>query len=237
MEAGSSRGATVRQDDSLWEEAEEAGGLRRRLRMGGPVPPRKKLSQILEELAADTTRARVSLADLVAAMHGRAFGALLLIFAIPNALPAIPGTSGILGLPLLFLSAQMMLGRQPWLPRFISLRSMPRDDFANLVERVNPWLDWADRLTAPRLQLLATPPAQRLLGAMCLLLSVVLALPIPLVNMLPGAALCLIGLGVLERDGLWMGLGVALGVVAVAAAAFVVVVLGGGAWFVFSNAF
>ncbi|TNC50210.1 exopolysaccharide biosynthesis protein [Rubellimicrobium rubrum] len=201
------------------------------------MPPRKKLAQILDELAADATRTRISLADLVQAMHGRAFGALLLIFALPNALPAIPGTSGILGLPLVFLAFQMMLGKEPWLPRFIALRSMPRDDFANLVERINPWLEWADRFTAPRIQILAEPLAQRLIGGFCLLLSVVLALPVPFVNMLPGAALCLIGLGVLERDGLWMSGGIAVGVVAVIVAAFVITVLSGGAWFIFTNAF
>jgi hypothetical protein len=227
----------MRQDDA-WEDAEEAGRpmRRRRLRMG-PRRPRKKLSQILDELSSDASLSRVSLADLVGAMDGRAFGALLLIFALPNALPAIPGTSGILGLPLVFLSAQMMLGRPPWLPKFISLRSMPRDDFANLVERINPWLEWADRFTSPRLQALSEPLAQRLIGAFCLLLSVVLALPVPFVNMLPGAALCLIGLGVLEKDGLWMTGGLVLGLLAVLVAAFVIVVLGGGAWFVFSNAF
>ncbi len=228
----------MRHDDPFWEEADEAGAPPRRRRLrNGPPQPRKKLSQILEELASDDTRTRVSLADLVGAMHKRAFGALLLIFAIPNALPAIPGTSGILGLPLLFLSAQMMLGKQPWLPKFISLRSMPRDDFANLVERVNPWLEWADRFTAPRLQALTEPLAQRLIGGFCLLLSIVLALPVPFVNMLPGAALCLIGLGVLERDGLWMAGGVVLGLVALLVAAFVIIALGGGAWFVFTNAF
>lgn len=229
----------MRQDDPFWEDAEEtgtAGALARRRRLK-TLRPRKKLSQILEELAADTSRTRISIADLVQAMHGRAFGALLLIFALPNALPAIPGTSGILGMPLLFLSAQMMLGRQPWLPKFISLRSMPRDDFANLVERVNPWLEWADRFSAPRLQGLTEPFAQRMLGGFCLLLSIVLALPVPFVNMLPGAALCLIGLGVLERDGLWMTGGLAVGAVALVVATFVVAALTGGAWFVFSNAF
>lgn len=226
----------MRQDDPFWDEAEETGPSPRRRRLR-PQPPRKKLSQILEELAADTSRTRVSLADLVHAMHGRAFGALILTFAVPNALPAIPGTSGILGLPLLFLSAQMMLGRPPWLPKFISLRSMPRDDFANLVERVNPWLEWADRFTAPRIQALTEPVAQRLIGAFCLLLSIVLALPVPFVNMLPGAALCLIGLGVLERDGLWMTGGIVVGLVALVVAAFVILALGGGAWFVFTNAF
>ena len=227
----------MRQDD-VWEGEDADSRLSpRRRRRQGLRPRKKKLSQILEELAADTSRARVSLADLVGAMHGRAFGALILIFAIPNALPAIPGTSGILGLPLLFLSAQMMLGRAPWLPKFISLRSMPRDEFANLVERVNPWLDWADRFTAPRLSLLGDPVAQRLIGAFCLILSIVLVLPVPLGNMLPGIALCLIALGVLERDGLWIAGGVGVGVLALLIAWGVIYALFRAAWFVLTNAF
>lgn len=66
-----------------------------------PKPERKRLSAILDEIAADESRARIAVADLVTAMEARAYGALLLIFALPNVLPAPPGTSGILGLPLL----------------------------------------------------------------------------------------------------------------------------------------
>lgn len=226
----------MRQDDPFWDEAEEAGPSARRRRLKA-LRPRKKLSQILEELAADTSRTRISLADLVGAMDARAFGALLLIFAFPNAIPAIPGTSSILGLPLLFLSAQMMLGKPVWLPKVVSLRSMSRDDFANLVERVNPWLEWADRFTAPRLSFLGDPLAQKLIGAFCLILSIVLVLPVPLGNMLPGIAICLIALGVLERDGFWIGGGVVVGIAALLVAWGVVYAIAKTAWFLFVNAF
>ena len=225
------------QDDPFGGYGEEATAARRRRLRLGPPRPRKKLSEILDELAGDTKRTRVSLADLVQSMHGRAFGALLLVFAFPNALPAIPGTSSILGLPLLFLSAQMMLGRPVWLPKVVSLRSMSRDDFANLVDRVNPWLEWADRFTAPRLSFLGEPAAQKLIGAFCLILSVVLVLPVPLGNMLPGIALCLIALGVLERDGLWVAGGVAVGAVSLLVAWGVIYALARGAWFLLTNAF
>ena len=228
----------MEQDDRAGPAEAEAGAHSQRLRLRlRPQRPRRKLAEILSELAADTTRSRVSIADLVAAMHGRAFGALLLVFGFPNALPAIPGTSGILGLPLLFLAFQMMLGRQPWLPKVISLRSMSRDDFANLVERVNPWLERADRFTAPRLQFLVTPRAERAIGAVVLLLAIVLTLPIPLGNMLPGLAICLIALGVLERDGLWIGGGVLVGAVAVAVVWGVVYALARAAWFVVTGTF
>lgn len=200
-------------------------------------PERKRLATILEEVAADTTRDRISITDLMQSMEGRAMGALLLIFAVPNALPAPPGTSGILGLPLLYLSVQMMLGRLPWLPRIIAARSMARKDFSTLVDRVVPWLDRADRLMAPRLQWLCSPGAQQVLGLACLILALVLFLPIPLGNMLPAFAICLIALGVLERDGLWIVLGLVTGVVAVIIVSGVLYGLLRAAVFLFSSAF
>lgn len=204
-------------------------GRPRLLRRRAPRP-RRKLSEVLSDIAGDERRERVSVRDLVRAMEGRAFGALLLIFAVPNALPAIPGTSGILGLPLLFLSFQMMLGRAPWLPNLIADRSVARSDFARLVGRVNPWLDWADRFTAPRLSWLADGPAQRPVGLFCLLMSVILVLPIPLGNMLPGLAICMIAIGVLERDGLWVLGGVGVGIVAEIVALAVVWAFVTAAW-------
>jgi hypothetical protein len=222
----------MRQDDPFWEEAEAAPGRPRRFR---PRRPRRKLSAILLELAHDASRERVAIADLMRAMDGRAFGALLLVFAIPNALPAIPGTSGILGLPLLYLAAQMMLGRAPHLPKLVSERAMGRAEFAVLVERINPWLARADRLTAPRLQWLVDSWVERVVGAWVLVLAIVLVLPIPFGNMLPAFAICLVALGVLERDGLWVLGGVVAGALGLWLASSVIYLLARGAWLLAVN--
>ena len=64
----------------------------------------------------------------------------MLIFAAPNILPVPPGTSAVLGTPLVFLAAQMMFGRGPWLPALVTRRSLSREDFAALVGRVLTWL-------------------------------------------------------------------------------------------------
>jgi len=177
-------------------------------------PPRKKLSDLLAEIAADTSREVISIGDLMRLLEGRARAALILIFAFPNALPAIPGTSGILGLPLLYLTFQMMLGRLPWLPRIIADRGLPRDKFALLIDRLVPYLSRTERLLRPRWRWLTSPGAERLLGIVCFLLAVVLTLPVPLGNMLPAFAICLIALGLLERDGLWVILGLMASVAA-----------------------
>jgi hypothetical protein len=176
------------------------------------------LLHMLQALADDDSRERISIGDLLAALGDRALAALLFVFAVPNVLPVPPGTSTILGAPLVFLAAQLAFGRQPWLPAFIADRTMTRADFAGLVRRISPWLARAERLLRPRAIALAQPPMEYLVGLVCLLLAVVLVLPVPLGNMLPALAISLLALGILERDGLW----ILAGLVAAAASAAVV---------------
>lgn len=171
-----------------------------------------RLSEVLNRIASDTTRERIAVGDLLKAMQERAFGPLMLIFALPNALPTPPGTSSVLGAPLVFLTAQLALGRSPWLPPIISRRSIARKDFAAFVAKATPWLAKAEGLLRPRLGVLAHPPAENIVGLMCFVLAVVLVLPIPLGNMLPALAICILALGILERDGVWVVVGMALAV-------------------------
>lgn len=175
-------------------------------RIGAPLADlnRLPLSVVLWHLAQDTTRERVSIGDLLGALGDRALGALLFVFAFPNVLPMPPGTSTLLGTPLLFLAVQLLLGRRPWLPAVVAQRSMTRGDFSSLVTRIVPWLSRAERLLRPRLSGLARRPMEYGIGLVCLVLAVVLVLPIPLGNIFPGIAISLLALGILERDGLWV---------------------------------
>ena len=163
-------------------------------------------------MAQQAGRERVSVRDLIDALGDRALGALLFLFAFPNVLPMPPGTSAVLGAPLVFLAAQLMVGRGPWLPRLLASRSMSQADFAALVRRIAPWLKRGERMLRPRFSWLARPPAEFALGAVCLVLALVLVLPVPLGNVLPAVAISLLALAIVERDGLWVlaGLAVAL---------------------------
>lgn len=169
-------------------------------------------SHILKDLAEDESRERISVADLLLAMKDRAFGALILIFAMPNTIPTPPGTSAILGIPLVFLSLQMALGQKPWLPQVIARRSMLRTDFASMISKIEPWIAKAECMLKPRLAPLSSPSMERVIGAFCLILSIILALPIPLGNMLPAVALCIMAFGIIEKDGVWVLLGAVLGI-------------------------
>ena len=137
--------------------------------------------------------------ELVDSFGDRAFGALLLVLAIPNLIPLPPGSSTVLGLPLILIAAQLKLGRTAlWLPQTVGNRSLAKRDLQRVVERTLPALRRMERLLAPRLELLLN---DRLIGLACLVLAIVLALPIPLGDMLPACAICAFALGFLQRDG------------------------------------
>lgn len=174
-----------------------------------PGTHKTTLSAMLQALADDPGRERISVGDLLHALGDRALAALLFVFAFPNVLPVPPGTSSLLGAPLVFLAAQMALDLKAWLPGVIANRSMAHADYAALVTRIVPWLARAERLLRPRATALASGVMESVTGLVCLLLSLVLVLPIPLGNMLPALAICLLALGILERDGVWVLLGLA----------------------------
>ncbi|MGD9835612.1 MAG: exopolysaccharide biosynthesis protein [Piscinibacter sp.] len=178
------------------------------------LPLKLTLSDMLRELAGDERRERIAVADLLDALGDRALAALLFVFALPNVLPMPPGTSAILGAPMLFLAAQMAFNMKAWLPALIARRSMARSDFLTMVERVSPWLERAEKLMKPRLTPLAVGAMESVVGAVCLLMSLAVFLPIPLGNMLPALAICLLAMGILERDGLWVLAGLATAVAA-----------------------
>lgn len=160
-----------------------------------------RISEILDAISG-SKRKTVSVQDVLEAFGDRAFGALLFVFAAPVALPMPPGVSAILGAPLLFITAQLMVGRRTlWLPKALAERTMTRADFVTLMGKVSPYLTWLERRLKPRFTFLYNPWLDRVTGLLCLVLAIIVLLPIPFGNMLPALALSAFGLGVAERDG------------------------------------
>ena len=170
----------------------------------GPEPRQsRRLSDILVEVAG-SGRQTVSVSEVLRAVGERSFGALLVLFAMPNVLAGVlPGLSVVLGVPLMLLSLQLLVAAdRPWLPARVLRFELRRTDLARLVARTVPYLRRLERALRPRLLLLTGPWAERLAGAGCLVLSFMVFLPIPFANLLPAAGVMLFGLAMLERDGL-----------------------------------
>jgi hypothetical protein len=185
----------------------------------------RRTSHLLRDFVTSHPEPRISLGALRDALGDRGFGVLLFIFALPNLVPVnIPLLSAVLGLPLVLLAAQLTYGRhKPWFPRRLTEQSFPRDGFANIVLRSLPYLERAERLLRPRLTVLLSWTGERLIGLAVLVLALVLFLPIPFANWLPACAIAIIGLAVVEKDGLAVLVGLAVGVASLAVAAAVVI--------------
>ncbi len=174
-----------------------------------------RLSDVVKSIdtSEDTT-----IGTLVDSLGERAFGALMFIFAVPNILPTPPGTSAILGLPLVILTYQVMIGRQSlWLPGIVRQRRISRELISSFVSKVTPLMARLERILRPRLGFLASSDvAERVMGLVTFPLALLLFLPIPFGNILPAAAVACVALGLAERDGLAVAVGYALAIATVA---------------------
>jgi hypothetical protein len=185
-----------------------------------------RLSDTLEVLSAGCTGDRISFDDLTSTLGDKCYAGLMFLLAAPNMLPTPPGTSAVLGVPLILLSAQLALGlRRPWFPALMLRRDVSTEKFAKLGERLEPWTRRAEALLTRRLDLMTGLVGRRLVGVVCLLLSLVLTLPIPFGDIVPAAAISLFALGLLTRDGL----AVMAGLAATIASAVIVSGVGYGA--------
>ncbi len=199
----------------------------------------RKTSEILDDLAHNAG-ARVALRDLVDRLGDRAFGLLMLIFSLPNAvgLGTIPGMSTVFGLPQVIFALQMIAGlERPWLPGWLLARSISAEDFRSIVAKSRPQIERVERMLRPRLQIVSSRWAERLLGLAFLVLAMIVALPIPGGNWPPAIAMALMAIGMVERDGLFVLVGLAVAVVAVALALAVVGIAVGAIWLAFIHLF
>jgi hypothetical protein len=151
------------------------------LRLGRSPRP-QRMSATLRRLAHQIED-RIRLSEFIGHLGDRIFAAILLVFAIPNLIPLPPGSSTVLGIPLILAAPQLAMGRSSlWLPQVVGNRTLLRSDLERLVYHGVPALRRLERLLVPRLGPLLN---ERLIGAACLLLAVILILPIPFGNMLP----------------------------------------------------
>jgi len=172
-----------------------------------------RTSQVLAALASGPGE-RLTVGDAVEVLRDRAFALLVVVLALPNCLPMPPPIPLVCGFLLAFVAIQIALGRStPWLPRILLNRSVARVDVERAVRRVAPVLRRLERFSRPRMSIFESGFAFQLTGVVLLLLSVgiIFALP-PIVGQIPLAVgVCLVGLGLVERDGLVVLGGLAVG--------------------------
>ncbi|MGV9006865.1 MAG: exopolysaccharide biosynthesis protein [Brevundimonas sp.] len=168
-----------------------------------PPDAKRTLSEVIESLGYGDNP-KLDLAEVVEGFGERAFGALMLMLALMSLLPWPPGGKAVFSVPIMLLSLELAVQRQTvWLPRWLLRVSVSREAYRKASGgRVLRSIRAIERLSRPRLPILTGEVADVITGIVCFVLAIMLALPVPLGDMLPALTIAIFGLAITQRDGL-----------------------------------
>ena len=202
-------------------EEEEKGFKRHNLVTDGTprrrTSPRRPatLSSVVEGIELEDGASEMTVADLVSRLGPRVYPVTLFLFGALNVVPAPPGTSTILGLPLVIIAFLACFGRPFWLPHVLLRLSFDRTTFERQRKRVIALLTRLERGVQPRGRWIHLSVARHLVDLQVFLLSLCVLVPLPFTAMLPAFCICIISVGQMERDGRWIAVGAVLGGLAI----------------------
>lgn len=176
----------------------------------------EKLSAIFESFQ-HMDDGKPTVGSMLQKLDAQGMAAVLILFAIPSALP-IPaaGYSTLMAIPLLLIGSRLLCGYHTvWLWDSALDRRLDMTSHPKTMERVLKLMRFTERFTRPRLiGFAASGVTFRLLGLLICVLACSMALPIPGTNTLPAGGIFLIGFGLLEEDGIVLLFGLVYSVVA-----------------------
>ncbi|SPH24423.1 hypothetical protein DEA8626_03475 [Defluviimonas aquaemixtae] len=169
---------------------------------------------------------RITVGELVEALASRGLAPVLMLMGFINIFTIIPGSSTVLGAPLVILGGAIALGaRGIWLPRKLRERSLDRALLARGVGRALPYLKRLERLARPRGWIWGTA-LDRAYGAVVVVLGLLVTLPVPFGNTPPAISIVLLSLGFATRDAFWAAAGLVSTLIAFAIVAGVAGLIG-----------
>jgi len=171
-------------------------------------------SKLLRDLLEKNPEKSFTVEKIVNSIGGTsAFGTSLMVFSIPEVLPIpIPGLSAIVVLPVGVIAAQMVAGNgQLKLPNYLLKRTIHRKALATAIHAILPFLEKAEKYVKPRWDWAVHPVSKRFIGLFVFILALAIAMPVPGTNMPLAIAIFIIAMGLVEKDGRMITLGMLLG--------------------------
>ncbi|HJN73375.1 MAG TPA: exopolysaccharide biosynthesis protein [Myxococcota bacterium] len=179
------------------------------------------LSQELQSFRDSLGGEDSTMGALVDTVGDRGFGLLLLILALPAALPLpAPGYATPFGILMIGLGWQMLRGRQsPWFPDKVRQRRLSYSLLDFSVRNGRLPLRFVELVVRPRLSAMARNVTfLRIVALTIILMACSMSLPIPLTNTAPSFVIFVLAAGIIEEDGLLLVAGMLLAPVAAAIA-------------------
>lgn len=169
----------------------------------------KLLSEVLQSALDVDKNGSLSLGELMNRIAERGFGLLFVILALPTLFPLLPpGSAATIGLIYILIGGQMLFGRSsPWLPQRVRSYHLSEQTAHKLRERSVRFFKTVERFSSPRWLFMEKLIVLRLVALTVVFLGFILLTPLPFMNTLPAFAVLLLGTGLINRDGVFLLLG------------------------------
>lgn len=181
------------------------------------------LEESLELVLRKAQRTTLSVRTLLNLFRGRGGPLLLIFLSLPFCQPLqLPGFSTPFGLIIVFIGFRVAYGQKIWLPDRILARKLPGSWVRKCVNTSLFIVRKIQKVIRPRYIFLAQHPVMKLTnGILITLFGLVftLPIPIPLINLFAAWPLLFLGLGLLEDDGVMIGIGYLIPLLVLAGAA------------------
>jgi hypothetical protein len=192
----------------------------------GNAEPVRPLSVLQESLERELTGDRVTIRALLCTLGRKSTELVLMLLSLPAIVPT-PGIPAglIFGTALSLVALQILIkAKRVSLPHPIERLEFSRSRLLDIVTRANGKMAFVERRLRERWLSFLSPTSVKALALLLVLMGVLIALPIPFGNVLPGIASLLVALGLMSRDGLVVAVGVGFGFLALST--FLVLVVG-----------
>jgi hypothetical protein len=166
---------------------------------------------VLRRIDAAAGEEGLTVGEITDRLDERAFGLLILLLTLPCLVPGLPGAQ-IIAIGIFLLAVQVLIGRsEPWLPGWFMRARVKKSWLSSIAGFADKRLRWTETFSRPRWRFFAVGFGEKIAALVMALAAITVMLPIT--NTVPSAALTLMSVGLIQRDGVFSVLGmlVALG--------------------------
>ena len=162
-------------------------------------------SETLKRIGQKSKNGKTRIAELMEDFHENGILLAIIFFALPVAipLPYPPGFTTIMGVPLMILSIQMLMGgKKVKLPNKVNEYKIKNSTLKTISDKIVPMIESVEKYVKPRYAFARSVYCEQFVGFISFIAAVSVALPLPFTNAIPALGMTVMALGLLNRDGL-----------------------------------
>jgi hypothetical protein len=205
---------TAINEDPDWETfltkslLSQVDGEKKQIMDGSARPPNDTRDGLSRQMLAILEKADgngIALGTLITVLSQRSHAVLIVFLSFPLCLPVpIPVLSSTLGLTLGLAGFLLAIGRDVWIPKSMAEKVIPYKNLTHVIQRLLRTSKHLERWFHPRMLFFVTNSKMiRVHGIFVMLMGLTAAIPLPLPfnNLVAALPILLLGLSLLERDG------------------------------------